>query len=51
MANFAKVNTIYSEYFENNKYPARACFAVKGLPKDSLVEIEAIAYKPNLWIL
>lgn len=45
MAFFAKFNAIYAEYFEENKYPARVCYAVKGLPKDSLVEIDAIAYK------
>lgn len=45
MGFFLKFNAIYAEYFEKNKYPARVCYAVKGLPKDSLVEIDAIAYK------
>lgn len=44
MADFTKVNQIYSEYF-TDKEPARSCFAVLGLPKDALVEIECIAYK------
>lgn len=44
MNDFPKVNSVYSEYFVNNP-PARACVEVSRLPKDSLVEIEAIAYK------
>ena len=47
MGFFAKFNAIYAEYFEKDRYPARVCYAVKGLPKDSLVEIDAIAYKPE----
>jgi len=43
MADFAKVNTIYASYFKAGSYPARATFAVKGLPKAALVEIEAVA--------
>lgn len=42
MENFAAVNEVYSEYFSNHK-PARSCVEVGKLPKDSLVEIEAIA--------
>ncbi|KAG2385713.1 hypothetical protein C9374_003528 [Naegleria lovaniensis] len=44
MDHFAEVNKIYEQYFVDNK-PARACFAVKQLPRNALVEIEAIAYK------
>lgn len=40
--NFAAVNEVYGEYFKGDK-PARSCVQVK-LPKDSLVEIEVIAY-------
>lgn len=47
MGNFSKVNEIYAQYFESGKYPARACYAVKELPKGSLIEIEAIAYLPG----
>ncbi|KAA8498599.1 Reactive Intermediate Deaminase A, chloroplastic [Porphyridium purpureum] len=43
MADFATVNTLYSEYFKGSRVPARACFAAKTLPKNALVEIEAIA--------
>lgn len=42
MASFAEVNGIYSEYFTEN-FPARATFAVAGLPLGALVEIECIA--------
>jgi len=41
MANFAEVNAIYGEYFPTDP-PARATFAVLGLPLGALVEIEAI---------
>ena len=44
IADFAAMNAVYAEYFNENK-PARACFAVKDLPKGALVEIEAIAVK------
>ena len=44
MDDFAKVNEIYAEYFGEHK-PARSTVAVKTLPKDVLVEIEAIAIK------
>lgn len=39
---FAAMNQIYKEYF-GNPFPARAAFQVAALPKDALVEIEAIA--------
>jgi 2-iminobutanoate/2-iminopropanoate deaminase len=45
MADFPKVNAIYAKYFPENP-PARACFAVKTLPLNAKVEIEAIAYLP-----
>ncbi len=41
---FAAMNSVYSEFFEEN-CPARAAFAVKDIPKGALVEIEAIACK------
>lgn len=44
MADFAAMNAVYAEFFPEN-CPARACFAVKELPKGALVEIEAIAAK------
>lgn len=39
---FGSMNSVYATFFEGD-YPARAAFAVKGLPKDALVEIECIA--------
>lgn len=44
IADFAAMNAVYAEFFCENK-PARACFAVRDLPKAALVEIEAIACK------
>ncbi len=41
MADFAAVNEIYGAHFPGAK-PARSTVAVAGLPKDGLVEIEAI---------
>ena len=42
MANFAAMNAVYAEFFSEN-YPARSTVAAAGLPKNVLVEIEAIA--------
>ena len=42
MDDFAKVNEIYAEFFKEHK-PARSTVAVKTLPKNALVEIEAVA--------
>lgn len=44
MNDFAKVNEIYAQYFTKD-FPARSCVEVARLPKDVLIEIEAIAYK------
>ena len=41
---FADMNEVYSRYF-TNECPARSAIAVKGLPKNALVEIEVIAAK------
>ena len=38
---FSDFNQVYAEYFTGK--PARSCVAVKTLPKNALVEIEAIA--------
>ncbi|MCC8193381.1 MAG: RidA family protein [Deltaproteobacteria bacterium] len=45
LANFAELNAIYAEYF-HQPFPARSCFEVARLPRDAMVEIEAIAGKP-----
>ena len=42
MDDFAKVNEIYAKYFTGN-FPARSCVEVARLPKDVLIEMEAIA--------
>ena len=42
MDDFAKVNEIYAKYFTSN-YPARSCVEVARLPKDVLIEMEAVA--------
>ena len=44
MNEFAQINEVYAEYFGENK-PARACVEVARLPKDVMLEIEAIATK------
>ena len=41
MADFAAFNEVYGKYFTN--LPARSCVAVKQLPKNVLVEVEAVA--------
>ncbi|SEU29805.1 RidA family protein [Paenibacillus sp. NFR01] len=44
MNDFAAVNEVYSTFFAE-PYPARSAVEVARLPKDGLVEIEAIARK------
>ncbi|HEX3026436.1 MAG TPA: Rid family detoxifying hydrolase, partial [Clostridia bacterium] len=44
MNHFSKMNEIYSEFFTGD-YPARVAVEVSRLPKDVLVEIEAIAVR------
>ncbi len=43
MEDFAKINAIYAEFFTGT-YPSRSCVEVARLPKDVLLEIEAIAH-------
>ncbi len=42
MADFAKMNAVYAEFFPQNP-PARSTVAVAGLPKGVAVEIEVVA--------
>jgi len=42
LGDFAAMNEVYGRMFEA-PFPARACVGVAALPKDALVEIEAIA--------
>jgi 2-iminobutanoate/2-iminopropanoate deaminase len=41
---FAGMNEIYSQYFKPDTAPARSTLQVSRIPKDSLVEIEVVAY-------
>ena len=43
MDDFAAINTVYASFFTAEP-PARSCEEVARLPKDVLVEVEAIAY-------
>jgi 2-iminobutanoate/2-iminopropanoate deaminase len=45
MDNFASFNEVYAQYFEAQTAPSRATVAVKTLPKNVLVEVDAIAFK------
>lgn len=42
MEDFAQINEVYKEFFTDN-FPSRSCVEVARLPKDVLIEIEAIA--------
>lgn len=44
MDDFATINDIYAKYFTSD-FPARSCVEVARLPKDVLIEIEAIIEK------
>lgn len=43
MNDYAVVNEIYGQYFDNQTAPARECVQVGRLPKDAHVEISVIA--------
>lgn len=42
MNDFGKINEIYAKFFKE-PYPSRSCVEVARLPKDVLIEIEAVA--------
>ena len=44
LSNFQIVNKIYSEFFNVENPPARACVEVSSLPKGVLVEIDCVAF-------
>ena len=44
IADFGAMNEVYATFFADAA-PARAAFEVGKLPKDALIEIEAVAYK------
>ena len=41
MDDFAAINEVYAQFF-TEPYPARSCVEVARLPKDVLIEVEAI---------
>lgn len=45
MNTFAEMNAAYAEFFTEGTYPARSAVEVARLPKDAMLEIEAIALK------
>ena len=45
IADFAKMNGVYAEFFSEGNYPARSAVQVAALPMDDLVEIEVLALK------
>ena len=44
MNDFVTINEIYKKYFKE-PFPARSCVEVARLPKDVLLEVEAICFK------
>ena len=44
MNDFGKINEIYAQFFKE-PFPARSCVEVARLPKDVLLEIEALSEK------
>ena len=43
MNTFAEMNKVYSEIFGTENHPGRSAVQVARLPKDALIEVEAIA--------
>jgi len=41
---FGGMNEVYAKYFKSESAPARSTLQVARIPKDSLVEIEVVAY-------
>ena len=44
LTNFDSLNKIFENFFSNSSFPARSVVEVSKLPKDSLLEIEAVFY-------
>ena len=44
LKNFKTVNDIYSDFFNVENPPARACVEVSSLPKGVLIEIDCVAF-------
>ena len=45
MGDFARINSVYSKYFDEKTAPARETVQVAGLPKGVNVEISMVAIK------
>lgn len=45
--NYARINKVYAEYFNEDSAPARELVEVANLPKNVNIEISAIAAVPN----
>ena len=45
MEDFIAFNEVYTDVFGTDAAPARSCVQAARLPKDALVEVEAIAFK------
>ena len=48
MNNFGAMNEVYATFFTEGSYPARSAVEVARLPKDALVEVEAITGQEEL---
>tara|TARA_B100001121_G_scaffold263805_1_gene244864 strand:- start:535 stop:927 length:393 start_codon:yes stop_codon:yes gene_type:complete len=44
LKNFQIVNKVYSNFFEGEDSPARACVEVSSLPKGVMIEIDCVAF-------
>lgn len=44
MDNFGTINDVYKDFFTSD-FPARSCVEVARLPKDVLLEVEAVAIR------
>ena len=47
ITDFGAMNEVYAEFF-TEPYPARAAFQAAALPKDAMVEIEAVAVDDSI---
>jgi 2-iminobutanoate/2-iminopropanoate deaminase len=47
IGNFARINAVYAQYFDEKTAPARELVQVSELPKMVNIEISVIAYLPN----
>ena len=45
MKDFVPVNGVYAQVFDGAVLPARSAVQVAALPKNAMIEVEAIAYK------